>query len=205
MILLSLVLYLISNSSVPTEIIQISSGTFSKFERVPVSSTSISTITRRPEEDASDKLISVIVPSKLTHCFRSTRSRRRPAFVTRFRHVLKPFLMKLVKTFFVVVQLPVSSDSSNASCVVNQRNRASFFESRRGFVRFYGPPPSLRLFIRCTSSTTTGPSVHHPYETPSCNDPVHISLVIFSAATTPPLGSDVVTPSQQFFFSSPSP
>ena len=106
MILLSLLLYLISDSSVPTEIIAISSGTFSKFERVPVSSTSISTTSRRPEGDASDKLISIIVPSKLTSRFRSTRPRRRPAFGYRFRHVLEVFLMTLIKTFFVAVQLP---------------------------------------------------------------------------------------------------
>ena len=200
MIPLSLLLYLISDSSVPTEIIAISSGTFSNFERVPVSSTSISTTTRRPEGDASDKLISTIVSSKLTHCFRPTHPRRR------FRHVLRLFLMTLNKTFFVAVELPgVSSGSSNASCVVNQRNRASFSESRRGDVRFSGPPRSLRLFIRYISFTAAGPPAHHPYETPSCNDPVHISSTIFSTATAPPLGSGAVTPSQQIFFSSSSP
>ena len=113
--------------SVPTEIIVIRSGTFSNIDtrrnvcasRASTASlTSISKITHRPEEDASDKLISVIVSSKLTHCFRPTHPRRRPAFVYRFRYVLRSFLMKLVKTFFVALQLPcVSSDSSNSSCV----------------------------------------------------------------------------------------
>ena len=70
-------------------------------------------------------------------------------------------------------------------------------------MRFYGPPPSLRLFIWCTSSTTAGPPIHHSWEVPSCNDPVHISSTIFSTASAPPLGSGVVTPSQQVFFSSP--
>ena len=134
MILLSLLLYHIFDSPVPTEIIPIFSGTFSNIDTRPnvcasrastATVTWISTTTRRPEGDASDKLISAIVPSNLTHCFQPTHPRRRPAFVHRFGHVLEPFLMKLFKTFFVAVPLTgVSSGSSNASCVVNQRNES---------------------------------------------------------------------------------
>ena len=206
MILLSSLLYHISD---PTEIIVISSVTFSNIDTRPnvcafrastASLTSISKITRPPEGDGSDKLISVIVPSKLTHCFRPTHPRRRPAFVYRLRHVLRPFLMKLVKTFFVVLQLScVSSDSSNSSCVsINEVGPVSpshdvglwdimdLLTSRPRLLLLLPTfsPRSLPAMIRSTSPQPSSPLLQ-----PSLSDPL---------SSLPPSGFF-------FFFSSPSP
>ena len=62
------------------------------------------------------------------------------------------------------------------------------------------PPPSLRLFSRCFSSTTAGSPAHHPYETPFLQWSGPHLLIHLLHCYDSPLGSGAVTPSQQILF-----
>ena len=108
--------------------------------------------------------------------------------------------MKLSQTFFVAVQLPVSSDSSNASCVVNQRNRASFIESGVGLWDFMVllPPSEPRprlLVLLSTIPTRSLPAMIRAISPQSSS----LLLRLLLSDLMPSL------PPSRFFFSSPSP